>query len=315
MKKYVSIFASQIQEFVRYRATSGQWSVYYEKGIHHFDKYCHDKFHSAKGLTQEMIDQWCKPRETEHGNSCRSRIYVVITFIKYLNGHGLSNLTLPEMPKWQPRTYIPHSFTFNELKNFFDVCDSLKGNHTSEQQLRNITIPVFFRLLYSSGMRIKEARLIKVKDVNLMEGIINIRISKGPDQHFVVLHDSMLEVIREYNHSVEKIYPNRTFFFPAGKDSCLNHQLPSSWFRQFWDKCNGSRSVAYDLRHNYAIENINSWFGKDVILNSNFLYLSKSMGHRDLESTRYYYSVTPALADILKDKCNDSFNSLIPEIK
>jgi hypothetical protein len=44
------------------------------------------------------------------------------------------------------------------------------------------------------------------------------------------------------------------------------------------------------------------------------LYLSKSMGHSVIESTKYYYSLVPGLADILKEKTNDSFNNIIPEV-
>jgi hypothetical protein len=50
-------------------------------------------------------------------------------------------------------------------------------------------------------------------------------------------------------------------------------------------------------------------FGFDAKL----LYLSKSMGHSKLESTRYYYSLVPGLADILKDRTAETFNSIIPE--
>jgi len=44
------------------------------------------------------------------------------------------------------------------------------------------------------------------------------------------------------------------------------------------------------------------------------LYLSKSMGHSAIKSTKYYYSLVPGLADILKEKTNDSFNKIIPEV-
>jgi Phage integrase family. len=51
---------------------------------------------------------------------------------------------------------------------------------------RRIIVPVFFRLLYSSGIRTTEARLLRADDVNLDDGVLNIRHSKGFSQHFVV---------------------------------------------------------------------------------------------------------------------------------
>lgn len=39
------------------------------------------------------------------------------------------------------------------------------------------------------------------------------------------------------------------------------------------------------------------------------------MGHRGIESTLYYYSITPCLADILLKKTERSFNELLPEVE
>ena len=38
------------------------------------------------------------------------------------------------------------------------------------------------------------------------------------------------------------------------------------------------------------------------------------MGHSNLESTKYYYSLVPKMAAIMHDCDNDSFNSLVPEV-
>ena len=44
--------------------------------------------------------------------------------------------------------------------------------------LMKVEVPVFFRLLYSTGMRTTEARLLRVEDVDLQSGVINIRYTK-----------------------------------------------------------------------------------------------------------------------------------------
>ena len=38
------------------------------------------------------------------------------------------------------------------------------------------------------------------------------------------------------------------------------------------------------------------------------------MGHTSLESTRYYYSIVPALANAIEEKSGSSFDDLIPEV-
>ena len=69
-----------------------------------------------------------------------------------------------------------------------------------------------------------------------------------------------------------------------------------------------------DLRHNYAITNINSRTNKGVEFNDKLYYLSKSMGHSNIESTKYYYSLMPRMSDIFKTQVNTTFNLLVPEV-
>lgn len=62
-----------------------------------------------------------------------------------------------------------------------------------------VEVPVFFRLLYSTGMRTTEARLLRVEDVDLQSGVINIRYTKSIDEHRVALHESMWSLLQMYN--------------------------------------------------------------------------------------------------------------------
>ena len=63
------------------------------------------------------------------------------------------------------------------------------------------------------------------EDVDLDSGVVNIRYSKGHAQHYVVLHDSMLLLMRQYDGVIDKMYPERVYFFPARK---RNGRLPQS---------------------------------------------------------------------------------------
>ena len=38
------------------------------------------------------------------------------------------------------------------------------------------------------------------------------------------------------------------------------------------------------------------------------------MGHTSLESTKYYYSIVPALANLIEEKSGNSFDDLTPEV-
>lgn len=316
MNKFTSFLAPLMEAYVFYRKASGNWNeASYESNLILFDRYLNKQYRKAASLSQEMVDEWCHKRDTEANNSCRSRIYVVVSFIRYLRKREKTDVTEPILPRKERRRYIPHAFTDVELENFFRACDNLPClSQTPEQRSRKITIPVFFRLLYSSGIRTNEARMLKVEDVDFSCGAVNIRYSKGYAQHYVVLHDSMLDLLKKYEEVIRKQYPKRTYFFPARGNTFHTRKWVQTNFRKLWDKYNSSHATAYEIRHHYAIENINRWTDEGFGFDAKLLYLGKSMGHSTLEATKYYYSLVPGLADILEEKTGMDFENIIPEV-
>lgn len=317
MLKYNSFMKSEIEKFIKYRIASQHWNeVTHGQNLKTFQNYCMKNFPKETSLTQEMVDSWCCQRKTEQNKSYRTRIEVVINFLKYTNDRNFTNLKIPEKPKVKGTTYKPHTFTEIELKNFFYACDNIEiKNESNVERYRKIAIPVFYRLLYSTGMRTTEARLLKRQDVDLQNKIIDIAQSKGYDQHYVPIHESLLELLIKYDEQVNEIYPNRKYFFTNSKNSFHKRDWVWKNFREMWYKYNENYARAYDFRHNYAIVNINSWLGQGIEFSSKLYYLSKSMGHKEIESTKYYYSLTPRIADIFKNQVNKEFENMIPEVK
>lgn len=278
------------------------------------DRHCHENYADVGNLTQEIINEWCKQRPSESNNSCHARIYPICTFIKYLQERDLISKSLrPEILKQCRSTYIPHPFTVEELKRFFFECDHLPVNRRSDYN-RKLTVPVIFRLLYSTGMRTCEARQLKRSDVDLKHGVISIEKSKGGTQHYIVMHDSMTELMKRYDGSISKLYPSRIYFFPGARASFRGEGWLNHTFREIWDRANTSHAVAYDLRHFYATYNINRWVGQGFNFFDKLVYLSQTMGHSTVESTKYYYSLVPALSEILEAKTCIEDDLVIPEV-
>lgn len=315
MTEFISGIAPLIERFIAFRIASEHWNTSsYEVNMRLFDRYCHRQYPGESILTQQMVDGWCAKRDTENGKSCMTRCYPIASFVKYLRSRGLTDANPPKLPKKIRSAYVPHAFTEDELREFFNGCDRLSGPLTKENRIRNISVPVFFRLLYSSGLRTTEARLLRCEDVDLETGVLNIRLSKGYDQHFVVLHDSMLQLMRRYNEAITAIFPERTYFFPARNNTFHDSAWVSDNFRKIWKNVSPCRAVPYALRHHYATTNINNWINCGMDFNAKLLYLSKSMGHSVIESTTYYYSLVPGLSGIIEDKTRESFDDVVPDL-
>lgn len=315
MSRFQSFLAPLMEAFITSQKASGRWNETYKQNLFLFDNHCTRSFPEAKTLTQEMVDGWCAQRSTETNNSCRTRIYVIVNFVHYLSVRECTDVREPVIPKMEPSTYMPHAFTDLELDNFFQACDSLPSTpRTLAVLTRRIVAPAFFRLLYSSGIRTNEARLLHADDVNLDQGVLNIRHSKGPSQRYVVLHDTMLDLLKRYSAAIRSLHPKRAYFFPSHSGSYLTNRWVVYNFRKLWYKHNTQHATAYELRHNYAVENINQWTGKGFEFYSKLVYLSKSMGHSSLESTKYYFNLVPAMADILLARTRCDFDNIVPEV-
>ena len=319
MNQLRSNFSGLIERFIEYRRASGSWNEpNYGLNIKLFDHFCAENYSPDAMLMQEMIDTWCAKRDTESNWSNGVRTRVVRMFVDYLRLRNLTDVRPPIKLKPESRAYIPYAFEEDELKHFFHACDNIQP-HIRENKasvLRRFTVPVFFRLLYSTGMRTTEARLLNRENVDLTHGVIDIQKSKGYDQHYVVMHDTMTNLMEKYDQAIAELLPSREFFFQNSKGTHYARSWVQYNFRALWNKSNTSITspVAYDLRHHYAISNINSWIDDGFEFSDKLQHLSKSMGHRSIEATRYYYSIVPRLADTLKSKTESGFNLIVPEV-
>ena len=306
-----------IQAFKEYRVVSERWNFVNDKIMLYFDRHCLKHFPNTDGITQEMVNTWWQQRPTESVTSCYCRCQIIAALVVFLNKRKITDIKVPELPKPdRSRNYVPHAFTQDELSAFFYECDQYVLKATDPiQRAHRLSAAVYFRLIYSSGMRTVEARLLKVENVDLAHGVIDIEKSKGVDQHYVALHESMIEILKQYNDAMEKIFPGRTYFFSYSATDPFYREWSPLVFRFLWDRANENHANPYDLRHNYAVQNINSWTDKGFGFTDKFVYLSKSMGHKRLESTRYYYSLVPALANTLASHSQKGFDDIVPEVK
>lgn len=319
MSEYSIERSNLLEPFVRYRRASQKWNPVTANNLLYFDRYCSENYPGTPGITQEMITGWCRQRPSEiKKNSVISRCNIAIQLIKYLLERGLCDAIPPDLPKFKRCRAVPHAFDEEELVSFFGECDRLVLEEAdAEKRFINLSMSVLFRLLYSTGLRPTEARLLEVDDVDIFQGVINIRATKGNIQHFVAMHDDTTEMMRNYHEIASNRYPGRNLFFPVNRNRILEPLTPDMLdyhFHKRWDKVSSAKAVPYDFRHNYAIENINRWIDEGYEFNDKFLYLSKNMGHTSLESTQYYYSLVPALAEVIRIRTEAGFNEICPEV-
>lgn len=305
-------FAELVEMYASYRRACGMKERPMQD-IRYFFNACVRMPGGSPYLTQEMIDWWWEKRRSEIAVTHRARLNKVRPFLEYIIVRmGYAHLTIPKMPPYVESNSIPHYFTQLELRNLFMACDEISHCRTLEQKLRKMEVPVIFRLLYSSGIRCVEARLLDRSDIALKTGVVKITKTKGYRERIIVLHDTMREILVMYDSAMDSLMPDRQVFFPDIRGGYRKDKWLEAQFRECWYKYNTETAYPRELRHQYAIENINSWPNRGYETNEQLVSLKNSMGHSKTSRTLSYYALVPQYGSIIESKCGDTLEEVIP---
>jgi integrase/recombinase XerD len=284
-----------------------------------FGVFCLDHFPDETALTKEIAMHWAEKRQDEHVNWLIRRITPVRQLAKYMNRMGIEAYVIPPGIPGKMIRYVPHIFTDQELQAFFAEIDQCAVSPYSPPA-RHLIIPVIFRLLYCCGLRSSEARLLNVEDVDLENGKLTIRHSKGDKDRNVMMSEEVLNLCRIYHSKVSRVFPNRVVFFPNQYGKHYHHSMIDYWFHLFWNKTgmtnisSGNPPRVHDFRHTFAVKRLNLWVQEGKDLNACLPYLCMYLGHAHLTATDYYLHFVPEFFPLFKKKTLEKCVNLIPEV-
>ena len=315
---FTSNFAGRIQEFIQQKNALGYPYEESTRLLGHFDKMCRDRFPMECRLTQEICQTWAVRKESEGNNAFRNRLMPVREFARYLNRIGETAYVLPPNFARKGQRHIPHIYTEAEIAAIWQVADAIKSKRNFP--IRHLVIPTFLRLLYCCGLRTCEARKLRVENVDLIRGRLEIVESKGHKDRFVWLAEDVADLCRSYNEQVECIMPGRELFFPDSQDRIYTKVWADKTFRIIRAKAGIVQAGEhpprlYDFRHSFATHRLYQWMrdGKDV--SAMLPFLSAYMGHEQLSDTYYYIHLVPGLLESMSGESYTAFAELLPEVE
>jgi len=315
---FVSNFADRIQDFVQQKNALGylyEGSMY---ALRNFDKMCSERFSQENQLTQEICLTWAVRKESEGNNALRNRLMPIREFARFLNRCGEKAFVLPPNFVRKGPRFTPHIYSEAEIASIWQIADSIKPNGHSP--IRHLTIPTFIRLLYCCGLRPCEARKLRVEDVDLASGRLEIAESKGHKDRFVWMADDVRDWCRCYNDKVERIMPGRASFFPNPQGRCYSATGIQDAFRQIRVKAGIVQfgdypPRLYDFRHTFATHRLYQWMREGKDISAALPYLSAYMGHVQLSDTYYYIHLVPGLLESMSGFDFAAFADLLPEVE
>ena len=313
---YNSIFQKEIHDLIELKRALG-FSYESETGsLRRIDTFLCENNLSEKCITKELCDLWCRKRTYETVTNQASRISIMRVFCRYLNDIGIPAYIPPRGITKKRIRYDAHIYTDEELQGFFDVVDKSKSVPDS-CPYRSDVMPVFFRILYTSGMRVSELRLTRIRDINLEEGYIHVHEAKNHKERLIPIHPLLIIQCKELKEKIHADSPDDEYFFMIlpGKPMSLGNVYKN--FRRYLEQAGishtGKGPRIHDFRHTYCVNLLRKWAdeGKDLI--AYLPYMRTMPGHESFEETAYYLKLTAERFPYIKERMKESFPDLIKE--
>jgi len=312
--QWKSDIAEMLQAFLQEKKMTGFKYESQERALRHFDSYYYHSGYSGIRLTKPMLDSFIYVETTKQSTHYQKE-KVMNHFACFLQKQGYS-VYIPVIKSAPAKrcSHIPYIFTRQELQRFFNAIDSYP---TAKHNNRNIIDPVFFRLLYGTGLRVSEALNLRVNDVNLEEGILTIRHAKNNKDRLIPVAQSLSKRMTDLAVTIHRFSDETAYFFPNTIQNRIDHSTIYCRFRDYLLMADISHTSAgpriQDIRHLFAISCLKKWVLSGEELTNIMPYLAAYMGHSDFRGTQYYLRLTADLFPDIINRTEAEFGYIIPE--
>lgn len=321
-KKYQfkSNFASLIDKFILQKRALGYKYETEELVLSRFDTFCYDKYPSSVVIDEKIVTEWIKKPYVKT-STLENNLYPISELVKFIQREGMYAYQPPKGILPKSKRYIPYIFSDEEVKRLFIAIDEC--HYHIEVPFRHLVMPLFFRTLYACGLRVSEARLLRVCDVNIDDGILTLVFTKNGRQRLIPLSKGLHKLYKEYAVKVHQISSSEDPFFPGYMGKPMTTGNIEKNFRKFLWKAGISHPgrtkegeqgapCIHSWRHTFAIKCLRKWIreGKDV--NAYLSVLQSYLGHADYSDTAYYLRFTPGLGKDINTHLEKIFSEVIP---
>ncbi len=289
-----------------------------ERNLLRFDRFCVVMGHHDLALPRELVDAWTAKQAHETEINRHHRISLMRVLGSYMCKCGYSAFVYPTQSTDRSASrYVPYIFSKVELAALFSAADACQPD--SNSPYRDLVLPVLFRVLYGTGLRISEALALQRSDLDICSDTLHIRQAKLDKERCIPIHPVLLEQMELYLGKLELIFGPEGPLFPGPTGVAYTARTIYSYFRRFLWQANishrgrGQGPRVHDLRHVFAVHCLKKWVLDGVDLSVALPYLSAYMGHVGLKSTQGYLRLTAELYPSIIMTVERHLGSIIPE--
>ncbi|MFD2051864.1 tyrosine-type recombinase/integrase [Mesorhizobium calcicola] len=251
-----------------------------------------------------MIDRWAATHVTrDHAEECERLNRVFAKILRHRD---------PSMPVRRPdprprkeaakQWRKPHIYSPADVRRMLDVARTYPSPRVP---LRPLSMYTMLLLAYCAGLRRGELARLDLGDVDLQGGTITIRQTKFFKTRILPLPDSVIAELRAYIDARRRARGSQDarsglFWHERGD----GHYTPEmiTWLLADVIRRAGLKPLrgktgprVHDLRHSMVVNRILEWYRTGINPQDRLPFLATYLGHRDINSTLVYITVTQDL--------------------
>ncbi|HAZ07945.1 MAG TPA: hypothetical protein DCZ01_05340 [Elusimicrobia bacterium] len=304
-RRFHSFLASQLEAYLELKQKLG-YTSYAEQAFYiarDFDYYL--TFHAIvtlKQIDEGLIAAWVHAIPQRSAITKNRRLLFVQGWFDYLIRIGAAD-TNParRIPSLKVKPYKPYIYTLKELQLI--LVEAGRCTHDRRHLLLNQTMETLLFLIYACGLRLGEARNLKIQDVDFEENTLALWRTKFHKERLVPFSPAVARELKAYLALRVQRYPPSSpeapFFCHATGKYCGGPI--EVHFRKLLVRCGLAKPKGrgapriHDVRHAFAVHRLYKWYQEGHDLLNKLPLLSTYMGHVNIEATQVYLTITRAL--------------------
>jgi integrase len=258
-----------------------------------------------------IINRWAATNGTRHhAEECEKLKRVFAKILRHRD---------PSMPERRPdprprkeaakRWRTPHIYSPADVRRMLDVARTYPSPRVP---LRPLSMYTMLLLAYCAGLRRGELARLDLGDVDLQDGTITIRRTKFFKTRILPLPDSVVVELRAYIDARRRAGGSQDarsglFWHERGD----GHYTPEmiTWLLADVIRSAGLKPLrgktgprVHDLRHSMVVNRILDWYRTGINPQDRLPFLATYLGHRDINSTLVYITVTQDLLQYANER-------------
>lgn len=319
---YKSILAKEINRLIEIKRSMGFNVLQYRYMLKEIDDYVHSQNLETPIISRELIDGWLKTRINDSPRTLYAKYTVWAQVARNMRRNGYV-CYIPKLPPLPKVDFIPYIYTHEQVSRLFEECDNLVVVN-KKKNVGLFCMPILYRLLYSTGLRISEALSIRNEDINIEQKYIIIRKSKNGAERIVPICESLFLALKQYESYRNRIpiegikLPKYLYFIKldgtaisSGSVLLCFHRLLKMCGIPYKGSHHGPR--VHDLRHTFAVHALAQMGHNKIDIYAGLPILSTCLGHKSPASTELYVRLTYTMFPEIEEQCSQINTQIFPK--